>query len=218
MATDQIPYDRVWMYITTRKKNGGPNAAEHVTDVLRAIAGILPEMPLKDTAEILHSCPDVLSLGLEGVPTIRQSDFWKVWCKGATIQSLSLGQLRKQTANLLPSVLVIIWSTWLRRARLNLYTRDQMKAATKRLPPVVTRELGVAWRLATDQLAPSLIALTEDDGFEHDRVSFLVGAVARASNAPQESCPYDNSRRISWEAGWDSAGVLPGQLLLNKKE
>jgi hypothetical protein len=215
MATDQqIPYDHLWRYINTRKKNGGTDAAEHVTDVLRQIAGILPEMPLKDTAEILHACPDVLSLGLDKVPTIRQSDFWKIWCKGATIQSLSLSQLGKQSKNLLPSVLVIIWSTWLRRASLNLYTRDQMKVAAKRLPPIVTRELGVAWRLATDQLAPSLVALTEDEEFEHDKVSFLVGAVARADNASRES-PYDNGHRASWEAGWDGAGILTGQLLIN---
>lgn len=215
MATDQIPYDHLWMYVNTRKKNGGPNAAEHVTHALRQIAGILPEMPLKDTAEILHSCPDVLSLGLEGVPTIRQSDFWKIWCRGATIQSLSLSQLGKQSRNLLPSVIVIVWSTWLRRASLNYYTKDQMIAAVKKLPGIIAQELGVAWRLATRQLAPSLVALTEDEEFPHDKVAFLLGAVARANGAERESAYDDNNHTASWEAGWDSAGVLTGQLLLN---
>ena len=151
MANDNgIEPKYLWIFFKNFQESG---FKQGVDELSKQVQIVLPTLPLSGVREWIQDAPQK-----------AQEALWNLWAGGAYLSGMSLRAVRKNTEDLLPSIMVIVWSAWARQADLSMYTRGEWVNGTEKLPTVVREELGRILYSKFPQIAPTRIITGQLNG------------------------------------------------------
>ena len=113
----------VWVFFKNYIKAGHHRLA---TDLAHEVERVLPTMPLEGAKDLLAEAPQR-----------PQRALWEIWANQADLSGLSLEYMARQTKELSPAILIMVWSAWMKQAVLSHYSREQIGAVARKWPQQV---------------------------------------------------------------------------------
>ena len=121
----RIEPQHLWLCFRNALDQGSREVAQNLA---REVERVLPSMPLDDVKELLAEAPHRTQHGL-----------WELWARQADLSGLSLDYMAKQTRELSPSILIIVWCTWVKQADLLQYRREDFSLVARKWPIKVNK-------------------------------------------------------------------------------
>lgn len=133
-----IPYSIVWTYASARAEQGDRAC---LVDLYSQLGVIVPSLDLDSMAELMETCPAVLSGKACGVPDVPAMEFWKVYTSRADLSGYTLKAIAKIAKVVSPAAAWLLVQTWLDQKGGAGYSPAEIAGALRFLPEYVRETL-----------------------------------------------------------------------------
>jgi len=117
----------LWMTLARWQEYGYTDLVAHLGGEVQRV---LPTLPLSGAKEWIQEAPE-----------LAQVPLWQLWASRADLSGFSLRYMDKQTRDLSPAVLVIVWCAWFRQVDVSMYGRNELHKAAQHWPLAVNEKI-----------------------------------------------------------------------------